>query len=121
MAARVKKREEENLAAIEEERRKEEKLEKKERRRLTVILSLAVISIAGFALSVLFLIGVTGAAIGPSRGNLWGLIFIIISLLVWAIAEMLWIKGKRKKEVSVKEILEDVEKEGFPMIYKRKL
>src|SRR4030043_2433743 len=112
--AAKKRAAEKELLKQEQIEKEEEKLEKKEKRRRIMILSLAVISIAGFALSVLFLVGVTGAAIGPSRGNLWGLIFIILSLLIWAIAEVLWIKGKRKKEVSIKEILEDVEKEGLP-------
>ncbi|GEM_PF-6695022 len=117
MATRVKKSVEERAVTKEDETLKEER--SKEKRRRVMILSLAVISIAGFALSLLFLLGITGAAIGPSRGNLWGMVFIIISLLIWAIAEMLWVKGKREKEVDIKKLLEDVEKEGIPMFYKK--
>ncbi len=121
MNERVKKRGTEKVIPKEEERLEEAKIEKKEKSRSILILSLAIISIAGFAVSLLFLIGVTGATIGSSKGNLWGLIFIIISLLIWAIAEMLWIKGRKKKEVNIKELLEDLEKEGLPMIYKKRM
>jgi len=121
MNGKVKKRVAEKVVLKQEQLEEKEKLERKEKKRRIMILSLAIISIAGFALSLLFLVGITGAVIGPSRGNLWGLIFIVISLLIWAVAEMLWIKGKGRKEVNIKTLLETAEREiqPPPMLYRK--
>jgi hypothetical protein len=99
------------------------KLEKEEKRRKTLIISLAIISITGFLVSFLFLIGITGSAIGERKENFYGLTFIIISLLVWAIAELLWAREKKKKEVDIKNLLQELEKEGIPlnMLYNKYL
>ena len=38
---------------------------------------------------------------------------------MWTIAEVIWIKKTRKKkEVDVKSLLKNLEKEGFPMVYR---
>jgi hypothetical protein len=99
------------------------RLKKEENRRKRLILSLAIISVIGFFISFLFLIGITGAAIGERKENFYGLTFIIISLLAWAIAELLWVRDKKKKEVNIKKLLQELEKEGVPinMIYNRYL
>ncbi len=91
------------------------KTEKITKRRNKLIMVLAVVSIAGFLVSFLFLIGITGAAVGETKGNLYGLIFIIISLLTWIIAELLWVREKKKKEIDIKKLLQELEKEGVPL------
>lgn len=94
---------------------------KKEKRTEFIVVSLAIISIVGFAVSLFFLVGITGAAIGGTRSNLVGLIFIVVSLLIWVIAELVWIKNRKKEEIDVKKLLKDLEREGFPMLYSKYL
>jgi uncharacterized membrane protein YbhN (UPF0104 family) len=91
---------------------------KKERKTEIIVVSLAVISIIGFAFSLFFLAGITGAAVGNSRSNLVGLIVIVVSLLLWTIAELMWVRNKKKQEIDVKKLLKDLEKEGFPLVYR---
>lgn len=101
--------------------KREKLLEKKEKRTRRVVFSLAFISIIGFTASLLFLAGITGGAVGSARSNLYGLIFIVASLLIWAVAEVIWLKSKTKKEIDVKKLIEELKEEGFPMIYSRHL
>ena len=63
----------------EKELGKEIKRVKKERKTEVFVFVLALVSIAGFALSLFFLVGITGAAIGSSKNNLFGLIVIVSS------------------------------------------
>ena len=99
--------------------KKEKILGKKEKRTKRMVFSLAIISIIGFTISLLFLAGITGGTIGNTRSNLYGLIFIITSLLIWAVAELIWLKNKSKKEIDIKKLLEDLRKEGFTMVYNK--
>ncbi len=101
----------------EKELGKEIKRVKKERKTEVFVFVLALVSIAGFALSLFFLVGITGAAIGSSKNNLFGLIVIVVSLLMWTVAELVWLKNRKKEEVDVKKLLRDLEREGFPMVY----
>ena len=117
----VKKRDLDNISK--EILKEDIKLKKEEKNRKKLIVILAIISVAGFFISFLFLIGITGAVIGQERGNLYGMILIIISLLAWAFAELLWVREKKKKEMSIKKLLEELEKEGVPlnMLYRKYL
>jgi len=100
---------------------REKLLEKKEKRTRKIVFSLAFISIIGFTISLLFLAGITGGTVGSTRSNLYGLIFIVASLLIWAVAELIWLKSKGKKEIDIKELLEELKEEGFTMIYNKHL
>jgi hypothetical protein len=108
------------------DRKKEQKLASKvleeeikiietQKRRDKIIMSLTIISIIGFLISFLFLVGITGAAIGPTRENFYGLTFILISMLTFAIAELLWAREKKKKEVNIRNLLIELEREGVPL------
>ncbi len=100
---------------------KEIKKVKKDKKKEMFVVFLAIVSIIGFAVSLFFLVSITGAAIGGGRSNLYGLIFIVISLLMWTVAELIWIKNKKKEEIDIKKLLKDLEREGFPMVYSKYL
>lgn len=72
---------------------------------------LAVVSLIGFGFSLFFLVGITGAAVGNARGNFFGLILVVIFLLVWVVAGLVWMKNKRRERIDVKKLIEDLKKE----------
>jgi len=70
-----------------------------------------IISIIGFVISLVFIIGITGGVIGATRANVYGLIFIIVPLLIWSILSILRIKRK-EKEVNISKIIEEAQREA---------
>lgn len=96
------------LRAMEKLKKEQEKIEKKEKRREVFIVILAGVSIIGAFVSLFFLAGMTGAVLGATRNNLYGLIFIIVSLLVWSIVVLLYSRGNReKKELDIKKLVRE--------------
>jgi hypothetical protein len=67
---------------------------------------LSIVCISGFIFSVVFIIQITGSVIGETRANLWGLVFLILFLLVWAVSSSLRIKLKKQKKINIKELIE---------------
>jgi len=90
---------------------KEEEREKKEKRRESFIILLGTVSIIGAFASLFFLTGMTSAAIGAARSNLYGVIIILSALLVWSVVVTLYSKiNREKKALDIKKIIREAEK-----------
>ncbi len=88
------------------------KLEKKEKRLEVFILISGIISSIGFAVSLFSLGGISGGAIGASRENLYGIIFVIGMFLAWSLIVISWLRKNMKKrdKVDIKKLLKETER-----------
>jgi len=85
-----------------------EEIEKKDKIREIFIMGLGIISVIGAFVSLFFLTGMTAAAIGPARSNVYGLVIILASLLVWSLVVVLYSrKNMRKKGLDIKKLVRE--------------
>jgi hypothetical protein len=85
-------------------------MEFKEKLFNSLIIFFGILTIAGFTISLFFLARMTGGVIGILNENIYGAIVIISFFLALCIVILLRFssKDRRKKEVDIKEIIEEV-------------
>ncbi len=93
----------------EQKKKLREEIEKRLQNQKKFIKISSVISIIGFIAVGIFVVRLTGAAIGATRENYTGLFVLLVFSLLWTVIGLISVL-KEKKGINIKELIEEGKK-----------